>query len=284
IAYHREATKYPKIVKDVDTMLMFIGYPRSGHTLIGSLLDAHPNIVVANEYNILANWENYTTNHIEAQEEKSRQAVLLRKVESVSYTCGRWSLRNLDMIWIASYTNESRNYKIILFKEYLYARELRGASQSQNSEPLINVIGDKEGGRTTKLFQRDSQKYLSMLQEIRREVKIPIKFLHVVRNPFDNMATLALRRQFEDSLNWTKMYESPVLFCRSMKIGEKCVPKPGVAVAFIRTLSPVVMPEEETLLKKKKEKKRQRSCWASRSCNPRNQNRVKPKVEMTPES
>ena len=51
----------PKIVKDVDTMLMFIGYPRSGHTLIGSLLDAHPNIVVANEYNVLGNWENYTT-------------------------------------------------------------------------------------------------------------------------------------------------------------------------------------------------------------------------------
>ncbi len=26
---------------------MFIGYPRSGHSLVGSLLDAHPNIIVA---------------------------------------------------------------------------------------------------------------------------------------------------------------------------------------------------------------------------------------------
>ena len=53
----------PKIINDVDTMLMFIGYPRSGHTLIGSLIDAHPNMVIANEYNILGTWENYTSEH-----------------------------------------------------------------------------------------------------------------------------------------------------------------------------------------------------------------------------
>lgn len=28
---------------------MFIGYPRSGHSLIGGLLDAHPNIIIAHE-------------------------------------------------------------------------------------------------------------------------------------------------------------------------------------------------------------------------------------------
>ena len=42
---------------------MFIGYPRSGHTLIGSILDAHPNMVIANEYNVLALWQNYTRGH-----------------------------------------------------------------------------------------------------------------------------------------------------------------------------------------------------------------------------
>ena len=49
----------PKIVDGVETLLMFIGYARSGHTLIGSLLDAHPNMVVANEYNILEKWKTY---------------------------------------------------------------------------------------------------------------------------------------------------------------------------------------------------------------------------------
>ena len=45
---------------DVQTLLLFIGYPRSGSTLLGSILDAHPNIVIANEYNLLAQWKNFT--------------------------------------------------------------------------------------------------------------------------------------------------------------------------------------------------------------------------------
>jgi hypothetical protein len=37
----------------VENFCMFIGYPRSGHTLVGSLLDAHPNIILADELNAL---------------------------------------------------------------------------------------------------------------------------------------------------------------------------------------------------------------------------------------
>ncbi len=32
---------------------MFVGHPRSGHSLIGALLDAHPEIVIAHEFNAL---------------------------------------------------------------------------------------------------------------------------------------------------------------------------------------------------------------------------------------
>jgi len=32
---------------------MFVGYPRTGHSLIGSLLDAHPRIVIAHELDAL---------------------------------------------------------------------------------------------------------------------------------------------------------------------------------------------------------------------------------------
>jgi hypothetical protein len=31
------------------TFCFFVGYPRSGHSLIGSLLDAHPRLVIAHE-------------------------------------------------------------------------------------------------------------------------------------------------------------------------------------------------------------------------------------------
>ena len=38
--------------KSVDTLLFFVGYSRSRHTLLASLLDGHPHMVVANEKNL----------------------------------------------------------------------------------------------------------------------------------------------------------------------------------------------------------------------------------------
>ncbi len=43
--------------EELDTFLFFIGYPRSGHTLIGSLLDAHPEMVIAHELKAFAELE-----------------------------------------------------------------------------------------------------------------------------------------------------------------------------------------------------------------------------------
>ena len=37
----------------VRSFCLFIGYPRSGHSLVGSLLDAHPDIAIAHEVNVL---------------------------------------------------------------------------------------------------------------------------------------------------------------------------------------------------------------------------------------
>ena len=55
----RKATQYLKSVygayknrelfSTIEKYCMFIGYPRSGHSLIGSLLDAHQNMVIAHE-------------------------------------------------------------------------------------------------------------------------------------------------------------------------------------------------------------------------------------------
>ena len=38
---------------------MFIGYSRSIHSLVGSILDAHPEIIIPHEYNVLENWQKY---------------------------------------------------------------------------------------------------------------------------------------------------------------------------------------------------------------------------------
>ena len=38
------------VVEGVEKFVLFVGYPRSGHSLIASVMDAHPDIVIAHEY------------------------------------------------------------------------------------------------------------------------------------------------------------------------------------------------------------------------------------------
>ena len=52
-------TELFKLYDGVETFLMFIGYPRSSHSLVGALLDAHPQIIIANEYHIVNKWDIY---------------------------------------------------------------------------------------------------------------------------------------------------------------------------------------------------------------------------------
>ena len=52
-------TKLYELYDDVETFVMFIGYPRSSHSLVGSILDAHPEIIIPNEYHIIQRWRVY---------------------------------------------------------------------------------------------------------------------------------------------------------------------------------------------------------------------------------
>ena len=47
------ADKMFSLYDGVETFVLFIGYPRSRHSLIGAVLDAHPEIIIPHEYNVL---------------------------------------------------------------------------------------------------------------------------------------------------------------------------------------------------------------------------------------
>ena len=38
---------------------MFIGYPRSSHSLVGAILDAHPEIIIPHEFDVIQKWRRY---------------------------------------------------------------------------------------------------------------------------------------------------------------------------------------------------------------------------------
>ena len=52
-------------------------------------------------------------------------------------------------------------------------------------------MGDKKGDRTTR--QLMSPESMNASLEIQRALKIPIKYVHVIRNPHDNIATMLIR-------------------------------------------------------------------------------------------
>jgi len=50
----------------------------------------------------------------------------------------------------------------------------------------LQVIGDKQGGTIT----QDIAFYPSLLDSFKQEINIPIKVIHVTRNPYDNIRTI----------------------------------------------------------------------------------------------
>ena len=46
---------------------MFIGYPRSSHSLVGAMLDAHPEIIIPHEHNVMLRWGKYQSAELKQQ-------------------------------------------------------------------------------------------------------------------------------------------------------------------------------------------------------------------------
>lgn len=141
------------ILDHIECYCMFAGYPRSGHTLIGALLNAHPEMVIAHELDALG--------YLHAGFGR-RQLFALLLDRDKAHTDGgsRW---------------EGYDYAV--------------PGQCQGQYRTLRVIGDKKGGRSS--FRLGA--HPELLDRLRRVVGIPLRVIHEVRNPFDNIATLCLK-------------------------------------------------------------------------------------------
>jgi Sulfotransferase family len=134
---------------------MFIGYTRSGHSLVGSLLDAHPNIIIGHELNALKLFD---------QGFNPREIYYLL-------------LQNSRRKATAGRKETGYSYKV--------------PNQWQGKFKTLKVIGDKRGSATNFLI-RTKPEILNILPS---RIDIPVKFIHVVRNPYDNITTMIARKQ-----------------------------------------------------------------------------------------
>lgn len=145
--------KKRNLFKDLETYCMFIGYPRSGHSLIGSLLDAHPNIVISHELDALGFLETgFGKNQI--------CSLILQNDQNFTQNGREWT-------------------------DYNYAVP----NQYQGRFETIRVIGDKKGRVSTERLNRNP----SLLKKLRLELQVNIKMVHVIRNPYDNISTIYKR-------------------------------------------------------------------------------------------
>jgi hypothetical protein len=141
-----------EVYRDLQAFCLFIGYPKSGHSLVGALLDAHPDVVIARAMNPLA---------LIAVDGVPRDEVFDRLIESSREEAARGRKQN----------------------KYRYGVD----GQWQGRTRALLVLGDKFSDRTTKRIGKSPE----ALPAFAREVGLPLRLIHVVRNPFDMVARIA---------------------------------------------------------------------------------------------
>ena len=138
---------------DLQAYCMFVGYGRSGTTLVRSLLDAHPNIIIASEVHALR----------EVKLGMARDELFERLLEN-SRDCatpGKWKI----------------GY------DYLIPGQWQG-----RFNPML-VIGDKEAAGTSNQIRRNPR----LVERLRKRVGLPIRAIFCHRNPFDQITTMCRR-------------------------------------------------------------------------------------------
>jgi sulfotransferase family protein len=148
------------LFKDIQACCLFIGYPRSGHTLVGSLLDAHPNVIIANELDMLK--------YLHLRFGKKQIYHLLLKNSERLRKVGR----------------ATPSYPYIVHDQW------------QGRIQKLTVIGDKHGEATTLRLRYAPD----LLPRLTRTLNTAVKFIHVVRNPYDNISTILTKAE---NTGWT---------------------------------------------------------------------------------
>lgn len=146
-------SRYHNIFPHIKKVCLFIGYPRSGHSLIGSLIDAHPDAMISHELD----------------------AVKLMKM----------GFSRQQIFFLALNNSETFSKKGRMWTGYSY--EVPGQYQGKFKD--LKVIGDKCGNQTTLGLESLGGSF----DLLRKTFGENIYFLHVVRNPFDNIATMKSR-------------------------------------------------------------------------------------------
>ena len=155
----------PDVISGIKKFAFFVGYPRSGHSIVGSILDAHPHIVMSNKLNFFEqlsffnddtprDWAANLYNIIYQRSITDTQAGGLRNINSMSK-----GTHAISSLWQGKF------------------------------DKYIQVLGDTSGPLWE--FMHDRITFMAQYQEFMKKIGVPIKVLHLLRNPYDAIAAQA---------------------------------------------------------------------------------------------
>jgi Sulfotransferase family len=161
-----QSTRDPGRFRDVETICIFVGHVKCGGTLIGALLDAHPDAVLADEIDVLR------------------------------YLSAGFRREQIFDLLLKGSRREARKARVTARRLVPYS--LAVPRQWQGRYEVLRVIGESRAGPTTRRLGREPW-LLPRLYE--RMSGVRPRFVHVVRDPFDPIAAMIVRgkRSFTDA-------------------------------------------------------------------------------------
>lgn len=153
----------------VQTYCLFVGHGRSGHSIVGAMLDAHPDIILSDELDALR--------YVERGFSRNQVFSLSAKVSADQARSQRQKSGRAGQV---------------------YSYLVPGQWQGSTAQP--RVIGDSRAAGSVKRLALDPE----LLGRLRRLMAgIDLRFIQIVRNPFDNIATMMLRtgRSFDSAFD-----------------------------------------------------------------------------------
>lgn len=152
------AWRQPELARDVETVCLFIGHVKSGGSLIGAMVDAHPDAVVADEVDAL--------DHLSAGFSREELLAVMAKGSRREAMKGRVTARRLQP----------------------YSLAIDDQWQGRHRRPA--VMGESRAGPTTRKLGADPRR-LQDLVDFAAPARL--RFIHVIRNPLDPIGAMVVR-------------------------------------------------------------------------------------------
>ena len=194
ISSYYSALTAPSQFKDVHSYCMFIGHNKSGVSMVGALLDAHPDVILSDE------------------------------ADALEYVQAGFSRNQIFHILLRQSRREARKGRVTARRLQPYSYSVPG--QWQGRYRTLRVIGDSTAGSSTRTLGLQPD----LLEQMKQTMSgVDIKFIQVIRNPYDPISAMMVRsgRSFENAI------ETYFSYCETlMKLRKQLGPSQLLSVRY----------------------------------------------------